>query len=73
MEVGCTAAVAAAGCTSAAVGSAVLKQASVLAELASFAVEISLGAAVESLRRGDIAAITTDTTVMAGEAALLPG
>jgi hypothetical protein len=54
-------------CTSVAVGSAVLKQTSALAELAPWVAEISLSAAVDGLRRADIAA------VMAREVALVPG
>src|SRR5216683_3242617 len=74
VAVGCTSAASAVamGCTSAV--SAVLKQASA-AELAQSAAETSPGApgaATDSLRRADIAAITTGTTDMAGNSDLLP-
>jgi hypothetical protein len=46
---------------------------SAVAELNQRAAEISLGAASHSLCTADIAAITTGTTVIAGDSALLPG
>jgi hypothetical protein len=59
-------------CTSVSAGTAVLKQASALAELARWGAEISLSVAVDGLRRADIAA-TTGATVIVGELALVSG